>query len=522
MAAALTVVAGTAVAVALARGEPGPTRWPDRGDLVAGVPWATVVVAALVVTVYAVVQRAAGAWQSPLVVPFTSWSYAHPVGVVVAPFAHAGPTHLVDNLVGLVVFGVLVEAAVGHRTSAGRRSLARAAVGLPLAAVGLGVVTSAFAWGPTVGSSWLVFALAGLAAVWTPVAAVVAFVAREGVAAVLAAVRDPVATAAWTTASGPPWWVDVAVQGHAFGLLAGVALGAWLARRRGVTVRWRATAGALWLVAAASEFWAVWWPSPGGYTLYRGLGMLALTVGAPVVALAARAVADGRLPDEPVPDRLVPDRPRRAGLVVLIAPLVAMAAVAVPVNAATGAPAPAGGGAVEVRSYTVTYAEDVPDRRFGRFASGVRTSGVVVADPDRGVWTTAVTAGALASDGTARVRLGGLGWDRRVFALREGWRVAGGNATYRVSLHVADGGVERVFASGPALADPVVAGRRVTVDQGLERARVLVSRNGTVLGAAVVPGYGESVAVAGLEVRRVDDRLVAVRGTTRVTVAWRE
>ena len=314
----------------------------------------------------------------------------------------------------------------------------------------------------------------------------------------------------------------MAVQGHAFGLLAGVALGAWLARRRGVAVQWRTTAAALWLVAASSQFWAVWWPSPDGYTLYRGLGMLLLTVGAPAVALAARAVAGGGLPDWPVLGRLASGWTRRVGLVVVLAPLVAMAAVAVPVNAATGAPPPDAGGTVEAGPYTVTYAEDVPDRRFGRFAGGATTSGVMVVDSDRGVWTTAVTEDALAAGGTARVRLGGLGWDRRVFAVRDGWRVAGGNATYRVSLHLDDGGVERAFASGPARAEPVVGGRQVTVDRGRERARLLVSRNGTVLGGAEVPGYGESVAVAGLEVRRVDERLVAVRDGTRVTVAWRE
>jgi len=61
------------------------------------------------------------------------------------------------------------------------------------------------------------------------------------------------------------------------------------------------------------------------------------------------------------------------------------------------------------------------------------------------------------------VRLGGLGWQETVTATRTGWQATGGPAAYRISL-AHDNESRPVFASGPARAEPVVAGHRLAIN----------------------------------------------------------
>lgn len=211
----------------------------------------------------------------------------------------------------------------------------------------------------------------------------------------------------------------------------------------------------------------------------------------------------------------------------LLVPLVVMAGVAIPVNTNGGGTAPAGAETVTVGEYAVTYAESVPDERYAPLSvlgSGAppTTSGVIVTDADRGVWTTAITTRALARDGTQRFRLGGLGWDRTVFAIRRGWRLTGDDVAYKVWLNPRDGPLALVHRSAPARAQPVVDGATVAVRPTNETFLLAVARDNATAGTAPLPRPESNVTVGGLEIRRTDDRLLAVANGTRVTVARRD
>jgi membrane associated rhomboid family serine protease len=497
-----------------------------RRRLVWGVPWGTLVFVAVLLGVYLIVQRGATSWTDPLTIPFRSWSYRHPVGVILSPFAHSGPGHLLNNLLGVLVFGTLAEVAVGHARPTsdadGWRGDPRVRAGfvLPAAAIVLGILVSIASWGPTIGASGVVFALVGIAVVHFPLTTALALLARGTIETVGRAVTDPVVVATGTVGGGRPWWADVAIQTHAFGFLAGVLVGALVLRWRDEGRQPAATrtwVGML-LAGVSLSLWAVWWTGPDGLVLLRGLGVPLLLALATLVVVGTRAVATGL----PGIDR---QRSSRLGLALLAGPLVVMLVVAVPLGVLPDVSTPTTNESVTVGDYTVTYVEGVPDQRLDALTAitggdPVRTSGVVVTDPERGIWTRAISRRELARDGTARVSVGGIRWDRTVFVVRRGWRTAGGGHVYAVWLNPADGPFPRVFTSRPAGARPVVAGRSLTIRPAGRSFELVVRRNGTQVGSAPVPGYGENVTVGGLRVDRRDGRLVAITNDTRVTVAW--
>ena len=94
----------------------GRGRWraalTDR--FVYGVPWGSLVSILLVLGVYLFVQSGIESWSDPAVVPFRSWSYSYVLGMLAAGFTHAGPDHLIGNMLGTVVLAPLVEYAWGH------------------------------------------------------------------------------------------------------------------------------------------------------------------------------------------------------------------------------------------------------------------------------------------------------------------------------------------------------------------------------------------------------------------------
>jgi len=158
-------------------------------------------------------------------------------------------------------------------------------------------------------------------------------------------------------------------------------------------------------------------------------------------------------------------------------------------------------------------------KRFGE-TTAVNTSGVIVYNPDRHVWTTAVSAERLAFAGTARVDVGGAGWRETVRVSRDGWRPVGGDPAYRVRL--AHGGAERtVFASEPVRAEPRVAGRNVTVRPREGGFDVAVTR-GDRTEVTPMPVPNGSVRLLGVRLIREDDRLFVERDGTRVRVATAE
>jgi membrane associated rhomboid family serine protease len=562
--------------------------WGDRlrSRLVLGVPWGTLVVVTGVVGFYLVVQHGWSNWYDPVTLPYRAWSLFSPLGWLTAAFAHSGSSHLVGNVTTALAVFPLAEYAYGHyprqrgsQSFASWRSnpLVRALLVVPAGTAIVGLVTALFSWGPIIGFSGVVFAAIGFAAVRYPVGAVVAAVAQGAVKLTYQVLLDPILVRQASERYVRPGWVGIAVQGHALGLFTGVALGVLVFYRdelidlaalgsRGETppsvLRMWAAALLLALVLRLQNLW--WYRGAETFVLYRGLG---LAVVALVATLIAAAVASpdttlecpggeretgGVLPDVGADDRIPDVQPgallpnalsgtagldgamttRQVAVLALLAPLVAMAPVAVGLNlvAVADAGTPGGGAAVEVRDYTVTYAEDVQNgmtsvvdvSMFGETTT-VNTSGVIVVSDRRNIWTTEVTKGALASRGSARVVVGGPTWRETVFVKREGWSALGGGAAYRVRIGPEPGDTRVAYTSGGATAGPVLAGRNVSVVPAEEgRFDVRVTQNGATMETAPMPDDGENVSVGGVTFVR-DGAIVEARvNDTRVDVFRKE
>jgi membrane associated rhomboid family serine protease len=509
-----------------------------RRRLLAGVPWGTFVVVAVVLGFYLFVQGGLDYWFSPVVIPFRAWSYFYPLGLLASGLAHAGPNHLLGNLVGTLVFAPLAEYAWGHfprrRGSSSFSSwrtnpYVRAFVLFPAAVLVVTVLTSVFAIGPVVGFSGVVFAFAGFALVRYPLATVVALVAGRVVGLLRAALQTPTLEAKAQPTFSTPWWAEIAIQGHAFGLFVGVLLGVWLLRRRGDARPpvARAWAGVL-LFAVSQSLWAVYWFRGGDtFVLFRALGVVLVFALATLVALTVTAS------ERPLLERAVSDGgetgllalPRwQWGVVLMVVSASALAGPAVPVNLFTASDDPLPGDPIQVRDYEVTYADDVTDgmvaavnvSAFGE-TTAVNTSGVIVRSRERGIWTTAVTEGRLAFAGRTAVRVGGVGWRETVVVERTGWTVTGGGAAYRVNA-THDGETRTIYLSPPAQASPVVGGRNVSIVAEPTRFVVEVNRSNETV-RAPIPAVNESVTLDGVELRRTETGLVAVFEETRVLMA---
>ena len=543
-----------------------------RRRLLFGVPWGTLVSAAFVVGVYLFVQGGWGNWFDPVVTPFRAWSYLAPLGVALAGFAHAGPGHLLGNLIGTLTLAPLVEYAVSHYPTKRGSSLTtlrhnpyvRAFLLFPAAVVLVGLASSVFSLGPVIGFSGVVFAFAGFAVVRYPLGTVVALTAGDVLSVGWRAIQRPVTVASGRPAFITPWWADIAIHGHAFGLLTGVVAAGLLFRARDTPLPSprRLLAGSLF-VAVSQSLWAVYWfRGNGEFILFRAIG-LALVVGLAVLitALAVERTpqlsvgglaTDGSGDDQPsdggfqwLGDEGGPttdDRPGLVGslrrgdvgagaLLVLLVVVALLAGAAVPTNllAVGGQPLP--NEPVEVRGYQVGYAEGVENgmvsvvdvEGFG-LSTNVQTSGVIVRNPERGVWTTVVSKQQLAFAGSRGVTLGGVGWRDSVRVTREGYSVVGGGAVYRVSLAVDD---QRrvVYTADSAQAAPRVAGWNVSVALRDGEFRLVAARNGTNY-TTRLPGENETVTAGGLQFVRQDRAILAVAGgpdnRTVVRVAAKE
>ncbi|WP_277555415.1 rhomboid family intramembrane serine protease [Halobaculum limi] len=542
--AAVLAVAVTVALERLAGSDRGPTL---RRRFVLGVPWGTLTVAAFVLAVYLFVQGGWSHWYAPVVIPFRAWSYLAPLGVVVSPFAHAGPGHLLGNLFGTLALAPLVEYAVGHyprrRGSSSFGSYrenpyVRAFVLFPAAAVAVGLLSGAFALGPVIGFSGVVFAFAGAALLYYPLGTVVALSAAGVVSTTYRALSSPVVEASGRPAFVTPWWADIAIQGHALGLLLGILAAAWLAAARGddLPPPRRLAIGAL-LVGVEQSLWAVYWFRGGGtYVLYRGIGLALVAVAA--VLVAALAVGRDAPPAESISEALRSLTPRRGSVAALLVVLAMLTGPALYVNFTAVNDDPLPGDPIEVHGYSVTYAEGVENgmvsvvefEAFGE-STTVNTSGVVVRNPERGVWTTAVSKGRLAFAGRQQVVLGGVGWREVVTVRRQGWTTVGGDGpAYRVTLsHDNDSRV--AFVSNASRAEPRIEGRVVSVvptDRGFE---LLVEGDNASVRTAL-PTENETVAANGLQFERDGRAIYALAGegntstgnatATRVRVATKE
>ncbi|RZH68061.1 rhomboid family intramembrane serine protease [Natrinema altunense] len=306
LAALLTVLVAAALvgSIAVVRRLHRPTRrWRDvlQSRFVYGVPWGSLVVIAFVVCVYLFVQDGVTNVDEPVTIPYRTWSYFYPLGMVTAAFSHAGPGHLVGNLAGTAVVAPLTEFIWGHyptesdlnRTDAWYAApRVRAFVVFPLAVIAVGLITSLFALGPVIGFSGVVFAFAGFAIVHYPI---VTIVGTLGVQSVLLrlfyALREPISV--YTAQPRPPTapsWAGIAIQGHALGLFLGFVLGIALLERRGQ----RPNPVRLWLAILIFGFskrlWAIYWfGGENTYVLYQGPGIAIVSVLALVVTLSMTA-----------------------------------------------------------------------------------------------------------------------------------------------------------------------------------------------------------------------------------------
>ena len=526
----LAALVGAVVIVGLAR--PGG-RWGRalRRRFVMGVPWGTLAVVGVVLGVYLFLQGGWESWYRPLVIPFRAWSYLYPLGMLTAGFAHTGTNHLIGNLLGTLAFGTLAEYAWGHfpteRGTATFSSLrtnpfARAGAFL-LGSLAVGVFTAAFSLGPVVGFSGVVFAYAGFALVRYPLGTLVVVLAGGFVDLVYRALQSPTLVVRAQPRFSTPWWADVAIQGHAVGLFVGVVLATLLVRRRGVRPNPAHLFLAALLFAADRGLWAVYTFLGGSrFELFRAGGVALLLLLAGLVAAAPTASTRTLL-------GRIDLRSHEAAVGLVLAVLVALSVVAVPYNLF----APAGDDGledatgVEVRDYTVYYAEGVTNRLVSvvdvpGINTSVRTSGVIVVSEERGIWWTAYGRSEIAFAGERRVRLGGVGWRDSVVVNRTGWTVVGGPATYTVSLRRAGEAPKPAWTADPSTAEPTIQGRNVTVYPIEEGFGLRVTRGNVTLGRAVVPAVNATVEAGGLTFTNREGDLFAVANGTRVRVAARE
>jgi membrane associated rhomboid family serine protease len=508
-----------------------------RRRLILGVPWGTLLTVAGVLSVYLFVQGGASNWARPATIPFRAWSYLYPLGVVTAAFSHNGPSHLVNNLVGTLALAPLVEYAWGHyprergahsfgslRENPYARLLA-----VPVAAVLVGILTAVVAVGPVIGFSGVVFAFAGVGLAVYPIRTVVALaVARVGSLAA-AALQSPVTVARAEPTFASPWWADVAIQGHAVGLLVGILIGVWMGRR-GLVDRpssLRTYAGVV-LFGVGQSLWAVYWfRGEGEFVLYRALGLALVTILGLIVAWSV--AGSGRpLVGSGSAGESLQSLPRwQAASVALLVAFAALSGPGVAVNLATTGDDPLSGDTVTVRDYEVAYAEDIENgmvsvvdvEAFGE-TTRVTTSGVIVRSEKRHTWLRAVPKSRLAFSGRAVVRIGGLGWQDRVLVGREGWNAAGGDRTYQITFSH-DNTTQVVYRAPSANSSATIDGRNVSIHAAPPKFRVAVTYDNRTR-SAPMPSENATASVWGLQFSRDGRDLVATRNETRVVVAREE
>lgn len=493
-----------------------------------GIPWGSALVIAFVLAVYLFVQDGFSHWDAPVFLPFINWSYLYPLGVVLAPFTHAGPAHLVSNLVTAAVLGPLVEYIWGHYPERRGRRIDRSWVELPAvralvifpgAVVVVAIVSSLFAWGPVIGFSGVVFAFAGFTVVRYPLGTIVALMGRGAFRQLGRAITDPVVVAEVTPTISRPPWVGVSVQGHVLGFLIGAILAILLLYSRPSIGRpdplrvWVGTA----IVALGLGMWAIW--QSGGsdvFILYQALGVI-LVLGL-VLLITVATVAS----DRPLWGRFTR---RQAAVLTLALPILVVSLIAIPLNVLEVDQHDPPPETLSIEDYDVYYAEH-EDRQLlpalpipgMENATGGTSSGVIVVSESRQIWTEAASQSDLKFDREANLSLGGVGWRADVSVTRDGWDVIGNESVYHITLHSETETIP-AFASAEQTAEPTIANYTVALGAELDGFYLNVTTPDGETERSAMPASNESITVGELTVEHTDDRLLARHGGTRVPIA---
>lgn len=519
-----------------------------RRRLIMGVPWGTLISIVAVILVYLFLQGGINEPRDPLVIPFRSWSYYYPLGMLTAAFSHSSLNHVTGNLVATAMFGPIVEYAWGHYPrSRGSQSFSTAlsnpfvrVLVVPAAIFVVGLFTAAFALGPVVGFSGVVFALAGFALVQKPILAALAILANRVVRLVVTAIQNPEVVAVPRPRIITPWWTNIAIQGHAIGVLSGLLLGLGLLYYRDR----RPEPGKIWFgllaFATIQGLWALFLPQGNGrFILFRWIGTALVFVLAAVIVVAAIGEYEFDLAPRDTLAALGESKAEfrilgtssvfsTGALVIVVALTAALSGAAIPYNVAPIGQADAPEPSVEVRDYSISYGEDVPDGYVNSVTvpgfddtTAVNTSGVIVTSERRHVWQTVLLESQLKNRGFATVTVGGVGWRHNVHINQTGWKPAGNQSVYKVYLRL--DGEDRIlgFSTESSRATPIIGGRNVTVSPANEGFEFVVSRDGESMGNASVPSQNRTTAAGGITFVRNESQIVAVDNETRVPIATR-
>ncbi len=516
-----------------------------RERFVFGIPWGTIIV---IVTVYAFYYLVQGGGEDggPIVAGFRSWSLWYPQSMLFSSFAHSSEAHLMGNLFGTVAFASIAEYAWRHypdeRTNTGvelgersirlpRNPYARIGV-FVLAVFLVGLLGAVIVPGAVIGFSGVVFAFAGFAIVTFPVATVFAILAIPIVRLLYRSVQDPIVVTAAQERLVRPGWVDVAVQGHLYGLLVGVLLGAALVSYRDQSPNLRHVFFAALVFSVSRSLQSIYWfLGNERFVLFQAAGAAGVFLLVTLIVLTAfdkRRMLVSRI------DLSV----STAGAGLLLSVVLALALLGIPYNLV-----PVSGGeeldnGIEVEDYTVTYAENVEDRYISSLSlpvyqgPSVSMSGVIVASEDRNIWERTVSKQELASRGSVTIPVGDATWRETVTIDRTAWDVAGGNSTYKVSGEH-DNVRQELFAADPAIADSLVNGSRVVINPTTEFYEIVVieadgvrSVDGDLiieseaqLGDAPIPREDGNVTVADITFERDGDDLRAIHERTEFLLA---
>jgi membrane associated rhomboid family serine protease len=533
----LVLASGVAVSIAVLVALAKPRgRWERclRERFYLGLPWGTLIAVVAVAAFYLFVQDGLGSPRNPIEIPFRAYSYFYPLGMFTSGFAHSGLNHVTSNLLATLVFGSLAEYAWGHFPDDGEDGPAIDRLSEPPVRIAVwvgaifaaGLTTSLFSLGPTIGFSGVVFAFVGFALVQLPIGTIVAALSTGIVTQLYRAIRVPELRQTARETFSQPWWAGIAIQSHAVGLLIGATAGIALLYHRDV----RPNPEHVWLAALAFAvdrgMWAIYLPEGSEtFRLFRALGMAAVFLLAALVASGATATVDDLVP------RINLTR-REAAFGLVIAVMLALSFVAVPLNLYSVDDPSTGledAEPVEVRDYTVFYAEDVENQFVPAISvpgemngtdGGLESSGVIVVSERRNIWWEEVSKRRLASQGAATVRVGGVTWSEDVRANRTGWAVAGGNETYNVRLGRATADDRPVvFRADPADTDAVIDGRNTSIAPVGADFEVVVSRDNETIGSVGIPADNGTATAGGITFRREGRDLIAERDDTRVRIA---